>query len=1097
MGFSAMQCPRCMQDNPAHAKFCLECGIRFTAPSRFGPPRGYTPTYLAERILTSRRTLEGERKQVTVLFADLKGSMELLGDRDVEEARKLLDAVVERMIEAVHRYEGTVNLVMGDGIMALFGAPLAHEDHAARACYAALRMQERIARYAEELRRTEGVDVQIRVGINSGEVVVRSVSGDLHMEYTALGQTTHLASRLERLARPGATFMTAHTLALADGQVEVRPLGPFAIRGLAESVQVYELMGAAPARTRLQTAAVRGLSRFVGREAEMGTLDRALERGIGGDPQIVAVVGEPGVGKSRLLYEFTRVAHRRGCSVLEASAVSHGQSTAYLPLAQLLRSYFTLGVRDGPAVIREKVARRVVTVDPGLEDTVPPILALLEALPDESAFLTLPPSARRQRTFGALTHLLVRESRGRPFILVLEDLQWIDPGTQAFLDRLVEGVTGERILILVTYRPEHRHEWAGRPGYTELSLGSLPSGHARRLLDALIGPEPALDRLKARLIERTDGNPFFLEESVRMLVETGALAGSRGGYALARALDNFQVPASVRAILAARIDRLGSDEKRLLQAAAVVGKDVAFALMQAVTDLPEDAVRRSVSRVLSADFLYESSLFPDVEYGFRHALTHEVVYDGLLQDHRRALHARIVDAIEALYPERLSEHVDQLGHHAFRGELWAKAATYLRQAGTKAQLRSANREAVACFEQALAALQQLPQTPASREAAIDVRVDLRNSLFALGELERVAGHLDQAEALARRLGDRRRLGLVLALLTNCSFVTGRIEQAVVSGQQTLAIADELGDFGLQAVARCYLAQAYSGLGEYQRAVLLSRENVDRLGGTLRVERFGMPAPAAVLARSFLVRALVELGEFTEAIVHAKAAAAIAEEADQAFSLVNAYYDAGFLCLRKGELRDALARLERASDLCRRADLPLLAPQVNAALGYGYALSGRTDEGLGLLEQAVAESVSVRRMPGHSSWIAWFGEACLAAGRTDAAARLAGRALDTARAHRRRGHEAWALRLLAALHAHPESLDLESAESSFRQAIVLANELGMRPLIAHCRLGLGRAYRLAGKRQQANEQLRSAMMLFRALDMRFWLVRTEIEAKEMR
>jgi class 3 adenylate cyclase len=491
-------------------------------------PLTYTPSYLAEKILTSRSALEGERKQVTVLFADLKGSMELLADRDPEEAQQLLDPVLEHMMAAVHRYEGTVNQVMGDGIMALFGAPVAHEDHAVRACYAALTMQEAIRRYSEEVRHRHGVEVQIRVGLNSGEVVVRAIGNDLHMDYSAIGQTTHLAARMEQLAPPGSIRLTADTLRLVAGWVQGTPLGPVPVKGLSEPVEVYELVGAGPARTRLQAFAARGLTPFVGRQAEIMALHQALEQAGAGHGQVVAVIGEPAIGKTRLFHEFTHASRTQGWLLLESSSTSYGKATPYLPVIDLLKAYFQLEDRDDGRRIREKLTGRLLTLDPGLGPRLPAFLDLLEVPVEEPSWQALDPSQRRQRTLDALKRLLLRESQEQPLLLVFENLHWIDTETQAFLDGLVESLPTARLLLLVNYRPEYQHGWGIKTYYIQIRLDPLPPASIDAILQGLLGDDAGLEPLKQRLIERTQGNPFFLEESVRTLVETQVLVGDQG-----------------------------------------------------------------------------------------------------------------------------------------------------------------------------------------------------------------------------------------------------------------------------------------------------------------------------------------------------------------------------------------------------------------------------------------------------------------------------------------------------------------------------------------------------------------------------------------
>jgi class 3 adenylate cyclase len=429
-------------------------------------PQASTPPYLAEKILRSRTALEGERKQVTVLFADLKGSMELLADRDPEDARAILDPVLEHLMDAVHRYEGTVNQVMGDGIMALFGAPIAHEDHAVRACYAALAMQASVKQYAAEVQRTRGVPLHIRVGLNSGEVVVRAIGNDLHMDYTAVGQTTHLAARMEQLAMPGSILITAEVFRLAEGYVQVTSLGSMPIKGLPDPAEVYEVTGAGPVRTRLQAAAARGLTRFVGRRSELETLHQALERAGAGHGQVVGVVGEPGVGKSRLFYEFAHSHRTTGWLILESSSVAYGRATPYLPLIDLLNAYFQLEARDDARRIREKVTGKLLTLDETLKPTLPAILALLDVPVEDAAWQALEPLQHRRHTLEAVRHLLIRESRVQPVLVVFEDLHWIDTETQAVLDRLVESLPTAHLLLLVNYRPEYRHAWGSKTYYT-------------------------------------------------------------------------------------------------------------------------------------------------------------------------------------------------------------------------------------------------------------------------------------------------------------------------------------------------------------------------------------------------------------------------------------------------------------------------------------------------------------------------------------------------------------------------------------------------------------------------------------------------------
>ena len=477
-------------------------------------------------------------------------------------------------MDAVHRFEGTVNQVLGDGIMALFGAPIAHEDHALRACYAALAMQDALRRFAEEVRRTQGLEVQLRVGLNSGDVVVRTIGNDLHMDYSAVGQTTHLAARMEQLATPGTIHLPAATLRLVEGLIRVTSLGPMPIKGLPVPVEVFELLGVAPMRRRLQAAIARGLTRFIGREQELAVLRQTLAQAGQGQGQLVALLGEAGVGKSRLVYECVHGHATQSWRVLESASVSYGRATPYFSVIDLLKRYAHLDDADDVRTIRAKVTGQVLMLDEALQDTLPTLLALLDALPDDSPFHQLDPAQRRQRTLTALKRVLLRESQVQPLLLVVEDLHWIDTETQTLLDSLVESLPTAQILLLVNYRPEYQHSWGSKTYYTQLRLDPLPPASAAAVLQALLGDDPSLAPLTSLLITRTVGNPFFLEESVRTLVEAGVLVGAMGTYRLAQPLHSIEVPATVLTVLAARIDRLPPDAKYLLQTAAVIGTEV-------------------------------------------------------------------------------------------------------------------------------------------------------------------------------------------------------------------------------------------------------------------------------------------------------------------------------------------------------------------------------------------------------------------------------------------------------------------------------------------------------------------------------------------
>ena len=1091
-----MKCPACQHDNPPRSLRCLSCGARLTLvcsacgahppeQSKFchqcGTPLRARDTASppVDPMLTTRGAREGERKQVTVLFADLKGSMDLLADRDPEDAQKILDPVLEHMMDAVHRYEGTVNQVMGDGIMALFGAPVAHEDHAIRACQAALRMQRALARYSDDVQGPHGVPLLIRIGLNSGEVVVRSIGSDLRMDYTAVGQTTHLAARMEQLAQPGSILLTAETLKLAEGCVQVKPVGRIAVKGFGAGIEAYELVGVDMPRSRLEATAARGLTRFVGRDAELELLRSARDRTAAGRGQVVGVMGEPGVGKTRLFYEFTRPPSMEGWCVLATSAVSYGKSTPYLPVADLLRVYFNIDDRDEVSRLREKVAGTVLALDPELASLLPPLLSILDvpAAHIDPAWARLDPPHRRGQMLDALKRLFLGESRRRPVCLVVENLHWIAPETQAFLEGLAEAVRDHRLLLLVNYRPEYRHPWAAMEHFTDLRIDPLPPARAAELLQALLGADPTLRPLKQLMLDRADGNPFFLEEMVRSLVETEALVGGRGAYRLVRPVRTIQVPETVKAVLASRIDRLPFEQERLLQSAAVIGRHVDLELLQTIADVPGDQLRTELAHLQAADLLYESRRPPEQTYTFKHSLTHDVAYGSLLHGRLRSLHARIFEAIEALYPDRLVEQTERLAHHAFHGEVWDRAVEYLLRAGRRALFTSATSEAVENFERALLALRRLPQTPVTLRTAVALRLNLRDALWSLGEVGKIRDELREAEAIAHQLEDEHALATVASYRCHYLWAVGELEAALEASDRALAIASTVDDALLLAETRLYRGLVFLAQGDSERAAELWSTTLlefDRLPD-------GKPSTASratairLLLLSFLARSLAELGRFEEGLACSEKALRLAEP-NTAFGLATALAGLGALHLRKADAHAAIPLLERGLEVCRTYNVNNWLPTIGASLGAAYAIAGRADEGVVLLEQAVDLDRRLGIVATLSLWRVYLADAYVRAGRFAEALAEARRALGECRARLEHGYEAWALHVLAGILARADSPDLPEARAHYLEALRLADHRRMQPLVVQCLLGLaGVCERLGDATAASSHRQRAARL----------------------
>ncbi|HTN73012.1 MAG TPA: AAA family ATPase [Methylomirabilota bacterium] len=1116
-------CPNCGEPNRRSAKFCRNCGQGIvqagpTTPSTVPavpPPDTHVPRHLAEKILASRHTLEGERKQVTVLFADIKGSTKLLEGIDPEEGQKLIDPVLRVMMDAVHRYEGTVNQVLGDGIMALFGAPLAHEDHALRACYAALAMQEEMRRHRRKLGQSEEAGLQIGIGLNSGEVVVRSIDNDLNIDYSALGHTTHLAARMQELSGPGTTLMTASTLRQVEGFVQIKSIGAVQVKGVSRPIEAFEVFAATTARTRVQAAAVGGLTPLVGRRTEIEVFNKLVEQAEAGRGQVLALVGEPGMGKSRLVHEFTRHQLRPGWLVLEGASVSYGKATPYFPLIEMLRHYFQIADGEVSENIRDQVVMHILDLDNRLKDAIPPILSLLGVLPDETLnaadgdnwgnqlqdlseminrFNSMDPQQRRRHTLEAVKRVVIRESQRQPLLTVFEDLHWVDTETNAFLDSLTDSLPMARILVLVNYRPGYVHNWNEKTFYTQLRVDPLQPTSAEELLQHLLGRNEDLAPLKELLIRRTEGNPFFAEESVRSLVETGVLVGEKRAYRPGLKIDEIRIPSTVQNVVADRIDRLPIEEKRLLQTAAVIGVIVPLPLLRAVAALPEDELQSYLAHLQSAEFLYETKLFPQLEYNFKHALTNEVAYGALLHDRRTSLHALIVNAIEILDAGNLQEKIEQLAHHAFCGELWEKAVLFQRQAGSKAVARSANVEAVLFFERALVALNKWPDSREKLEHAVDLRLELRNALFLLGEFERLYHYLQEAEALAETLGDQRRLGSVLNFMISYFVLMGNHQRATEIAQRALNVGDR--DLSLNVVTHYYLGVAYHHMGRYRDSMsVLTRAIANVDNANLRYERFGTANIISVICRVWKVQCLAQLGAFQDGLRDVREAIRIAEESKHPYSLAYAHCSQGLLLLVQGEIDEAIRVLEGCTKLCQLAEIRVLFPQTASYLGLAYALAGRLDEAIPLMEKADEETGLIGRKAGQSLRIAWHGYVNLLAGRIDEAKKLAERAFELSQESHEEGHHAWTLKLLGDIAASNKSSD-NQAEIRYGQALALSRKLEMIPLQAHLSLALGQFYFQNGDATRARSELARALGLYRESEMKFWQTRVEAALGEL-
>ncbi len=754
---------------------------------------------------------EAERKQVTVLFADVMGSMDLAEQRDPEEWRKIMQRFFSILAAAVERFEGTVDKFTGDGIMAVFGAPVAHEDHAALACHCALQMLENVSEYAAELRRGAGFNFSIRVGIDSGEVVAGAIGGE-DGQYTAIGHTVGLAQRMEALAEPGKAYLTEHTAQLAAGFLELENLGEFEIKGASRPVEVFELAGVGPARSRLDISRERGFSRFVGRDAEMAVLEGALGLAEEGAGAVIAIVAEPGVGKSRLCHEFAERCRRDGIDVFEAQAQSHGHAVPYMPVLQMLRAYFGITEADSGRMVREKIAGRALLLDPDLAEDLP---LLFDFLGVDDPNLAAPPMSpeARQRALGRIVCRLINApNRHHTVVAVIEDLHWLDQGSDALLGEMIASIEGTRTLAVVNFRPEYRPAWERSAGHRQLSLAPLGPADTRDLLRDLAGEDASLDGLEEPIHERTAGNPFFVEEIVRELAEAGQLAGERGAYRLVAPIDGA-IPQSVQAVLAARIDRLDPASKRLLQVASVVGKEVGRRALGITAELEEEQQEAALSRLIDAGFLYRARRYPEQVLAFSHPLTREVAYGSQLAERRAATHVAAARAMLELEPDRLDELSALVAHHFEAGGERREAARWSARAAHWAG-HSRPQDALRMWQKVTELVAGLEEDEETAALAVLSRMLQLDYAWRLG-MDRAAAKSLAVEAaeIATRIGDLRSLALLRVLASARPGVAERAGDWVAAAADAVRLADQSGDRGLQIAIRGAAAYALMCAGD--------------------------------------------------------------------------------------------------------------------------------------------------------------------------------------------------------------------------------------------------------------------------------------------
>ena len=900
---------------------------------------------------------------------------------DAHEIGRALEATADK----IESFGGHVEERSASGLLAAFGLT-PEEDAPRRAAHAALAVQRLAARARMEVARRP----EATIALHTEPLTVTQVDEAIEIDPEAVVPARRTLQALLDAGGPGMVVASAGA---------ARFLAP-----RFDLVSLASAGGATPGACRVMKFADLGRTRFVGRERELALLSERFELARTGRGQVVLIVGEPGIGKSRLLHEL-RLRLGASATWVEGQALSFGRSAPFHPVVDMMRRVFRIDDGDPEAMVIEKIERGVERLGDDARETLPFVRYLLSVDPGDPAVRAMDPKRRHAAIVRASHLLLERGAALRPHVVVLEDMHWCDPATEDWVVRLADSIVAKRALLLLSCRPGYRPPAGDRSFHTGLALSTLSDPDTLRMAQGLLASDDLPPELQDIIVKKAEGNPFFVEELMRSLLESGAVRREGERVVLSGALDGLAVPDTIEATIQARAQRLDEPLRRLLEVASVIGRAVPFPLLRAVTGLDEEALGTGLRRLQAAEFLYETRVFPELEHTFKHALTQDVAYASLAPDQRRSLHARIVEAIEALYPERLGEHLERLAYHATRGELWERALSYSRQAGDKAFDHSANREAVASWELALAALAHLPERREFVEAAIDIRLALRSGLLQLGEIPRITGYLREAGSLAEALGDRRRLAWALTYMTITHLFAGDPRQALTVGEQAYALAEEVGDVGLRATARTPWAHAHRERGDHRRAVALLREAIEALRGDLLRERLGQAMPPSLYARNVATVCLAELGEFREAVRLGTESADLARTLDLPFGFALARIALGHTALLQGRLAEAVEDLGGALDLIGARGIPTWYPWAAAARGYALALSGCAAEGLPLIERALERAVALPFLFGHSQWVSWLAHASLVAGEPAAAARLGREGVRLSRERGEQGYEA--------------------------------------------------------------------------------------------
>jgi len=937
-----LSCPNCSAKIPLGIRFCGECGTKLTEPSQapsinYSEPQSYTPKFLAEKILTSRSSLEGERKLVTVLFADVANYTSISEKLDPEDVHLIMDGCFKILMHQIHHFEGTVNQFTGDGVMALFGAPIAHEDHAQRACYAALSIQKDLEKYSENIQQDYALDFKMRLGLNSGPVVVASIGDDLRMDYTAVGDTSNLAARLQSRSAPGGILISGATHKLVKDFFKFNRLGKIKFKGKEQLQGAYELIKAGEVRTRIRASVAKGLTKFVGRNNSMDTLKETYKRTVSGSGQIVGIVGEAGVGKSRLLFEFLNQLSQAEYTYLEGRCQHFGSGMIYQPILDIVRSYFEIKEGEQEHIVRKKIIDKTRQLNKRPGKTLSPFQELLSIKVDDQNYMQLDPEQKKLWIFEAIRDLLIRESEQKPILLVLEDIHWIDRTSEECINFIVDFLENVRILVIVLYRSEYIHQWESKSYFTEIVLTQLGTRSSSQLVQVILEGGEVEPELSELILSRAGGNPLFVEELTQDLLEKGLIDRKEHLFVLKSSVTDIQVPDTIQGIISARIDRLDERIKHVTQVASVIGREFAFRILQSILGMQEE-LKSYLTKLESLELISESGLFPELEYIFKHALTQEVAYNSLLRKIRKNIHENIGQAIESLFSERLEGYYELLAYHYSRSVNVGKAIHYLDMSNQKAIKVNAAEQAKEYFDEAMKLLNTQPETKDNQKRRISLLINLHPVMLQLFKYREYHDLLTQFESVAVNLNDASKLGAFYSRLGTCEWSFGNFDRAIQLDTKAVDFCKAADDMEEAAFAYSQMEWCYLHKGNYEKVFYFEERALKAQKVSFNLKSYSGALMAAAFAYS-------DLGLWDEAVAEGQQLLKVAEEFsdDSSTSLA-----ASALSHIYNEKRDSAMAIEYAELAINTATTPGDKVWAEGLLASAWIRAGRAGKAIDVL-----------------------------------------------------------------------------------------------------------------------------------------------------